>query len=88
MDDEKLSPTRPQAGHGFAQAVHTFVTRLGDNLLTRMDYIAGTCVVYAQKLSPGVHRLWEFRPLDSRSVLFVFFIPNERVTASMGTLVD
>jgi len=59
VDDEKFSPRYPQPMPGFAQPVPKLITRAGDNLFTQMGEAATTCAVYAQKLSPGVHRMWE-----------------------------
>lgn len=88
MDDEKLSPVRPQPEPGFAQPIPKMITRPGDNLFTRIGDSAGTCAVYAQKLSPGIHRMWEKRSAPSRFVCYVAFATHVRIAASMGTLVD
>lgn len=88
MDDEKLSPARPQLEPGFAQPIPKMITRPGDNLFTRIGDSAGTCAVYAQKLSPGIHRVWEKRSGHRDFVCYVSFASYVRMTGSMGALVD
>jgi hypothetical protein len=88
VDEEKFSPRFPQRRPGFAQPVPKLITRLGDNAFTRMSEVATTCAVYAQKLSPGVHRVWETGAEGSAAVRYVVFRSELRLAALMGTLVD
>lgn len=88
VDEEKLSPVRPQAEPGFAQAIPKLITRPGDNFFTRISDTAGTCAVYAQKLSPAVHRVWESRAELRGYVPNVAFASYGHGVGSMETLVD
>lgn len=88
MDEEKLSPARPQLERGFAQPIPNLITRPGDNFVTRISDTAGTCAVYAQKLSPGIHRLWESRAVRRRYVPYVASASHMRILGSTRTLVD
>lgn len=88
VDEEKLSPARPQAEPGFAQAIPKLITRPGDNFFTRIGDPARTCGVYAQKLSPGIHRVWESLISPRRYVPNVVFASYVHIARSMGTLVD
>ena len=88
MDEEKFSPRFPQARPGFAQPVPKLITRVGDNLFTRMGEAATTCGVYAQKLSPGIHRVWETGAQILASVRYVVLLSSLRFGVPMGTLVD
>ena len=88
MDEEKLSPARPQLEPSFAQAIPKLITRPGDNLFTRIGDTAGTCAVYAQKLSPGIHRVWENRVVPRGYVPYVAFASYGQSIGSTRTLVD
>ena len=88
MDEEKLSPARPQLEPSFAQSIPKLITRPGDNLFTRIGDTAGTCAVYAQKLSPGIHRVWENRVVRQRYVPYVAFASCGHTVGSTWTLVD
>lgn len=88
VDSQKFSPGCPQGHPGFAQLIPRFVTRAGDNSFTLTSDTARTCRVYAQKLSPGIHRLWETRCRRLGDVRSAVFLSYGRITASMRTLVD
>jgi hypothetical protein len=88
VDEEKLSPARPQLEPGFTQAIPKLITRPGDNLFTLIGDTAGTCAVYAQKLSPAIHRVWENQAVTRVYVHYVAFASNALIRASMETLVD
>lgn len=74
MDGEKFSPGFPQRERGFAQAIPKLITRAGDNAFTLASDRATTCGVYAQKLSPGIHRLWETDLQAFADVRYVVFL--------------
>ena len=88
MDEEKLSPARPQLEPSFAQPIPNLITRPGDNLFTRIGDTAGTCAVYAQKLSPGIHRVWESQVTVLGYVRYVAFASYGLTGGSRRTLVD
>lgn len=88
MDEEKLSPARPQLEPSFTQPIPKLITRPGDNFFTRISDTSGTCAVYAQKLSPGVHRVWETSFAALRYVLYVSFASGTHILGSTRTLVD
>ena len=88
MDEEKFSPRFPQTRPGFAQPVPKLITRVGDNAFTLMSEAATTCGVYAQKLSPGIHRVWETGVQGPIGVRYVVLLSSLRFGVPMGTLVD
>ena len=86
MDEEKLSPRFPQPRPGFTQPVPKLITRAGDNAFTQMSEAATTCVVYAQKLSPGIHRVWETGAYGSTGVRYVVFLQRASLRCVDGDI--